>query len=116
MSPLSRAKRGSTIIKKTKTVTYLIIAAFITSSKTSLVLKYDDTNDVIKNTEISIMDTSSTGSTISKNKVNSVVLYPNVIEIKEKIEEETAELPKMVNNEVQYEEMTIDDFLEEFKL
>lgn len=116
LSPLSRAKRGSTIIKKTKTVTYLIIAAFITSSKTSLVLKYDDTNDVIKNTEISIMDTSSTGSTISKNKVNSVVLYPNVIEIKEKIEEETAELPKMVNNEVQYEEMTIDDFLEEFKL
>ena len=114
----SRAKRGQTIIKKTKTVSYNILNAFITDSKSHLSLKTGDNIKQIKNSEISIMDLASTGSSVSKEKISNVTLVPNLVDTKKYAEEDDAELPKMADDEPKekFKELTIDDFLEQFKL
>lgn len=118
LSLQSRAKRGQQLIKKTKTVTYLVQNAFINGAKDSFVLKKDEDLNEIKASEIAIMDLQSTGSTISKTKLTSVHMVPIMKDLTQElvvIEEKEAELP-MMKKEVEFEEMTIDDFLEEFKL
>ncbi len=114
----SRAKRGQTLIKKTKTVSYNILNAFITDSKSHLSLKAGDQIKQIKNSEISIMDLASTGSSVTKEKITNVTLIPSLVDTKKYVEEDSAELPKMVGDEPKekFKELTIDDFLEQFKL
>lgn len=110
LNNLSRAKRGSTLIKKVKSTPYLVRKAFITNSRDSFVLLESDKFEVLKNSEISIMDDSSTGSIISKDLVD-VFLKLDLKEIKD----EEIELPKMKPVE-EVKELTIDDFLNDFKI
>lgn len=62
----SRARRGSLVIRNVKTNPYYIINSFITTNKANLGLKYKEDMEVIKLTDLPIVDRNSTGSTISK--------------------------------------------------
>ncbi len=109
----TRAKRGSTLMKKTKTVNYEIIKALQTDSKDEIAIKSDSEIKVLKNSDIPIMDLASTGSAISKYNLDDVFVKTELIsylktkEKKEEIKEEAKE---------QIEELTIDDFIEDFKI
>lgn len=107
-----RAKRGNTLIKKVKSVAYEIIEVIPTDARDILCIKSDSEITEIKNSEIAIMDLASTGSNISKYPIE--VIFKKALvsdtedlqEIEDTLEEDN---PKM-------KEMTMDDFLEDFKL
>ena len=111
LNSLSRAKRGSTLIKKVKSTNYQILKAFITNKNDNILLVGEDIK-VIKNTDIPIMDQVSTGSTITKGKlINCVVDNGLVI-----VSEEKEEIPIIKEETSKVKEMTIDDFINDFKL
>jgi len=111
LNSLSRAKRGSTLIKKVKSTPYLITKAFITNSRDSFVIFEGEDHKEIKNSEISIMDDASTGSQISK-KLTEVFKRIELIKFED---EEVIELPKK-KEEIEVKELTIDDFIDDFKI
>ncbi len=100
----SRARVGGLIIKKVKSTPYSITYGLIASSKTLLNIRHLDEVNTIKSSDIPIMDTSSTGSSITKKNISNVSIEPELIIVEEQQEkEETIEEPK-------------EDFLEEFRL
>ena len=107
----SRAKKGSLLLKKTKTVTYKVLNAFITNSRDLILTKADSDINIIKNSDIAIMDLSSTGSSISKYKLDQA----SVVALKEKIVEEPSKKTKeTVSKEPQ--KLSMADFLDDFKI
>jgi len=110
LNSLSRAKRGSTLIKKVKSTPYEVINAFITNKSDNIGIVGEDIN-IIKSTDISIMDEVSTGSNYTKENVKHVFKSYGLVEIQEDI----IELPKKKPIE-EVKEMTIDDFINDFKL
>ncbi|MCM1053145.1 MAG: DNA topoisomerase IV subunit A [Ruminococcus sp.] len=108
----SRAKKGSTIIKKTKTVTYKILKAMGTNSRDLILTKADSEINIIKNSDIAIMDTASTGSNISKYKLDQVSL----VAIKEKQEEEKEVKIKEDKPKDENKALSMEDFLDDFKI
>ena len=108
---MSRAKRGSTLIKKVKSTNYEIINAFITNKNDNIGLVSEEIN-IIKNTDIPIMDEVSTGSTITKETVKHIFKDNGLVEISE----EVMEIPPKKEAEEEVKEMTIDDFINDFKL
>lgn len=117
----SRAKKGSTLMKKVKTNPYAIISAVPVSIQNTIGVKIDNEISEIKVTEIGIMDLSSTGSSISKYEVEEAFIIADVEESKldetkqtsTPVEEEKIELPK---KKEAAQELTIDDFIDDFKL
>ncbi len=109
LSFLSRAKRGSSLLKKVKSTKYEISFAFLTNSKDEIgYITGEDTN-LLKNSDIPIMDVQSTGSVYTKLNVSDVFVIKNMKNIDEnsfvvKQEERTNE------------ELTIDNFIDDFKL
>ena len=107
----SRAKKGSLLLKKTKTVTYKVLNALITNSRDLILTKADSDINIFKNSDIAIMDLASTGSNISKYKLDQV----SVVAIKEKIEEikeeKNVEEPKK-----EPKKLSMEDYLDDFKL
>lgn len=111
----SRAKKGSTILKKTKTVTYKVLNAFATSARDLVLTKADSEINIFKNSDIAIMDLASTGSNISKYKLDLasiVAIKESAKEDKEIKQEEIKE--EQVNNEPKA--MSMEDFLDDFKI
>ena len=100
---LGRAKRGNTLIKKTKTTTYYITSAVITDSKDSINIVKDDEVKTIKSSDVAIMDLASTGSNI-KEKGNKL------IKVAELEEAQAVELPKMKEEVIAIQESFIEDF------
>jgi len=82
----TRARRGSIVLKDVKSNPYHIVTFFIGNTKSIFGIK-KETNDIIemKNTEISISDRLKTGSTISKEKIQTVF---DIKELEEKKSEE----------------------------
>ena len=109
LSFLSRAKRGSSLLKKVKSTKYEISFAFLTNSKDEIgYITGEDTN-LLKNSDIPIMDVQSTGSVYTRLNVSNVFVIKNMKNIDEnsfvvKQEEKTNE------------ELTIDNFIDDFKL
>ena len=107
----SRAKKGDMLLKKTKTVTYHVLNAFATNAKDLVLTKSDGEINIFKNSDIAIMDLSSTGSNISKYKLDqaSLVAFPEKItplkepKIKKPSKQESSNL-------------SMADFLDDFKL
>lgn len=99
-----RAKRGSTLIKKVKTNTYYIDHISVLNARNQLAIRIGDDVKEIKSSDIPIMDTASTGSSISKSKIDFIELIPELITISDK--------PSIKKEEEENE----DTFLEEFKL
>ena len=112
LNMLSRAKRGTTLIKKVKSTNYEIIKAFSTSTKDVIGIKSKDDIYLVKNSDIPIMDKESTGSVILKQSINDVFISKELDIVKD----EDIELPKIKKEEEKIQELTIDDFLNDFKL
>ncbi len=113
-----RTRGGDTLIKKVKSSPYFITKSFVGNANEVLLLKSDSELKEVKVSEIPIMDVSSTGSMISKYNLDDTakecVLEEYVSKKKEeKIKEE--DTPKEEKNE-KIEELTIDNFIDDFKL
>lgn len=104
-----RAKRGSTLFKKTKTVTYSLLNIFIGDNKKTILMKSDTDIKEIKVTEIPIMDMASTGSSVVKIKIDNAFLLE---ELKDASDDINVELPAFKEPEQE----NMDEFLEQFKL
>ena len=109
LNSLSRAKRGSTLIKKVKSTNYEIISAFLTNSKDMIGFVSGEEVNIIKNSDISIMDASSTGSVYTKLNVSSVFIIKDIKVIDDKS-------IVTVKEEDKNQELTIDNFIDDFKL
>ena len=108
---LTRAKKGNLLLKKTKTITYNVIEAFITNSRDVILIKSETEVIELKNSDIAIMDiTSNGGNIISGEKYD---LFKDLIEIKNNEETKVEIKKEQKNNE---EQLTMDKFLDNFKL
>jgi topoisomerase-4 subunit A len=83
-----RAKRGDSLIKKVKSNSYEILNCFDSNSKDILCIKCDGDIREVKNTEIPIMDLSSTGSNISKYQLDTVYKKSELVKVKEPVQTE----------------------------
>lgn len=110
LNTLSRAKRGTTLIKKVKTTNYELLSAFITNSKDTIGIKCNNDIITLKNSEIPINDLASTGSVITKQKLTKAFISKEL----KLIEDKDIELPRL--KEESTKELTIDDFIDDFKL
>lgn len=113
-----RAKRGNVIMKKTKSVNYNIIKTIVSSSRDTIGLKIAEDIKIIKNSEIPIMDMESTGSNIFHQPFSDVFIVSSLVKSKEITvtnNQSIIDEPKQ-KEELIIKEMTIDDFLEDFKL
>ena len=128
LAMMSRAKKGSLILKKVKTQDYHVIDSFTSESRDNICLKSDSEIREIKNSDIPIMDTLSTGSVISKYMVEKVFVKAILIKLKD------IEIGKDENNESSSDddviisdepimteesgvkEFTLDDFIDDFKI
>lgn len=132
-----RSLKGDNILHSPKSKKYKITECYAGSSKTNYGLIKEET-ETIKSSDISIMDKSSTGSTISKKDLTDVFkearlkviddAQPSTPEHEEsssvetpKKEEKTQELkeePKedKKQEEQVYETLTMSDFFDEFKI
>lgn len=128
LDTMTRAKKGSTLIKKVKSTNYKITNAISVNNRDVVSIKTDGEFKEIKTTELPIMDLSSTGSTISKTAIEESFKVAELVErkIELNVSEETKLQPKdetPKNEEVELpslkeenQELTIDDFLDDFKL
>lgn len=119
----SRAKRGLLLLREVKSNPQEIIKVFVGDAKRNILLKMDGKDKELKLTEIPIMDRYSTGSSISKTKLDLVSdiasLTKDDIETakeisKPVIKEETKEKKEVSIKEIDDKFMTIDDFLDNF--
>ena len=109
LSLISRAKKGNMLFKKAKTKDYKLDFAYLTNSKDVNLCKIDTDIKEIKNSEIPIMDITSTGSVLSKKQVDLWALKPvdvNLITKEEKKDEEVKE----------QEQLSFNDFVKDFKI
>lgn len=126
LDQMSRAKKGSTLIKKVKSTNYKVTNAISVNNRDIVSLKTDGEFKEIKTTELPIMDLSSTGSSICKTPIEETFKVAELVERKlelnqnatpkkevEKQEEQEIELPALKE---ETQEMTIEDFIDDFKL
>ena len=113
---MTRAKRGSTLIKKIKSTNYFITNAISINNHDTISLKIDGEFKDIKPTELPITDLSSTGSTITKNNIEATFKVAELVERKIELNESTSEERESSKTETHNEELTIDDFIDDFKL
>ena len=111
----SRARRGLLLLREVKTNPYQILKTFIIGNKEHLGIKTSEI-DILKVTELPIMDRYSTGSQISKKEIIDAFEVKN-LETKEKfneVNEEVESIPKKDQIDLKSIDdrlMTIDDFL-----
>lgn len=110
LTQLSRAKRGSMVIKKVKTTNYEVVTALISKTKDIIGLSMLEDVGVLKNTDISIMDLASTGSSIAKKKFDHAFKFTEIEHIEDKPKDKKI---KTTTKEEKQEEM---EFIEDFKI
>ena len=113
----TRAKKGSTLMKKVKSFDYKVLTAFISKSHDNIILNEDGDLKIIKSSDIPIMDLVSTGSSISKTKVIDAFIEPSYESIE--VLKNTENTPK--NEEIieiipEVKQTSLDDFYQDFKL
>ena len=116
--PIStRARRGLLVLREVKTNPYSVIKSFIVDNKNHIGIKNGDIN-ILKVTELSILDRYSTGSQISKHMIEDAFVVSELItkedinNIEQKIEKEIPKKEKVSLEEIDDRLMTIDDFLD----
>lgn len=119
----SRAKRGLLLLREVKSNPQEIIKVFVGDAKRNILLKVSGKDKELKLTEIPIMDRYSTGSSITKSKIDLVSdiasLTSDNIEAPKEVskpvtKEETKEKKEVSIKEIDDKFMTIDDFLDNF--
>ena len=113
---LTRAKKGVQIIRDVKTNPYYILNVFIENKKFNIVLKTDDEFKTIKSSELPIMDRYSTGSTITKKNIDACFEEAILLDEKTSKEEVVEKKEEISLNQVDEKILTIDDFLDDFKI
>lgn len=111
LNQLSRAKRGSMVIKKVKTTNYEIVTALITNTKDVIGLAMLEDIGILKNTDISIMDTLSTGGSIAKKKYDRAFKFAEVKKVEDK-----KDVKKAVKKTKEEEKQEKLEFIEDFKI
>lgn len=111
-----RAKRGNAFIKKVKSVNYQIIQALLMESRDVVLVKSDSEIREIKNSDIAILDMASTGSTISKYKVDAVSKKVDLESYLKKESKQEENISVVKEKEVKIKEFTMEDFLDDFKI
>jgi len=114
----TRARRGLMIIKEVKTNPYHVVKSFVLNNKEHFGIINGDVN-VMRPTELPIMDRYSTGSSISKHEITDAFKFQELtkkeefdtnnqeeIEVLEEVKEKRVSL-----KEIDERLMTIDDFL-----
>ena len=92
-------------------MTYKVLNALLTSSRDLILTKADSDIQIFKNSDIAIMDLASTGSNISKYKLDQA----SVVAVKEKQEEPVKEI-KQEEEKKQPKKLSMADFIDDFKL
>ena len=119
---MSRAKKGSPLIKKVKSTNYEVVNAISVNPHDTISIKTDGEFKEIKVSELPIMDLASTGSTISKTFIEDSFKVAEVVERKLELTENDSKnmveesATKEANHQEEAQEMTIDDFIDDFKL
>lgn len=103
LSILSRAKRGSMLLKKNKKVEYFVKFAFLTHQRAELILRKDTEFSTLKNSDIPIMDLSSNGSALKEFDLVDLMYNTENITSLEKEEKKEKEVVQM-------------NFIEDFKI
>ncbi len=126
LDQMSRAKKGSTLIKKVKSTNYKVINAISVNNRDIVSLKTDGEFKEIKTTELPIMDLSSTGSSICKTKIEETFKVAELVERKIELNQSSTQKKEEVKKEEpeielptlkeEKKELTIDDFIDDFKL
>ena len=110
----TRAKRGLLLLREVKTNPYRIVKVLTLPSREFIGLKGEDIN-IIKLTEIAIMDRYSTGSVITKDRVKEVFITCELTKKDdlnmEPVIEKKEEKKKVSLKEIDDRLMTIDDFI-----
>ena len=119
----SRAKRGLLLLREVKSNPQEIMKVYVGDAKHNIILNSNGKEKEIKLTEIPIMDRYSTGSTISKTKLDDVYEVASlskdeikdIKEVSKPITKEESKEKKAVSlKEIDDKFMTIDDFLNNF--
>ena len=108
----SRARKGILIIRDVKTNPYFIISTLVLNKSDLISFRLEDDFKDIKNTELSISDRYSTGSSICKDVIKEVFIKPSISKVEE-LEIKNDVEPLAIIDEKIY---TIEDYLEDFKL
>jgi topoisomerase-4 subunit A len=117
LSLITRAKKGNMLFKKVKSKEYKIASAVLTNTKDVYVMKFDTEFEHLKNSEIPIMDITSTGSQIVKNTPDCTFLQASIIDFDEKVIDEIETLEEEPKSETKAEkQLSMDAFLEDFKI
>ncbi|MEG0909095.1 MAG: DNA topoisomerase IV subunit A [Bacilli bacterium] len=109
----TRARKGIQMVRDVKTNPYHIIKTFINLGRVNIVLKLGIDMLNIKSTELPIADRYSTGTQITKEKIDLVYEASILEDIKE---ETVIDETKVDLNKVDEKIMTIDDFLDDFEI
>ncbi len=113
---ITRAKKGNMLFKTVKTKAYKVLSAFL-SDKQSINLIVDGTDvSELKNSDISIMDISSTGSVISKNNIDNIILKKEIVNLKDSKDRKEEKVEVLEDAFVEQKQMSLDEFTEDFKL
>lgn len=111
----SRAKRGIQLIREVKSNVNKFVASFVVDPKSIVSIKTEKEEFAIKLNSLPIVDRSSVGSSITKNKIIEVSLVGDEI-ISNKETEDIEELHIEENidlKEIDEKILTIDDFLDD---
>ena len=114
---ISRARKGNLIIRDVKTNPYYIVDTYIVSGKKDLAIKTKDVISEFKVTEFPITDCYSTGTSVTKKKIDEAFIIAELEDaLEQNFEEEIKEEePEIVDlNNIDERIMTIDDFLDSF--
>ena len=115
----SRGRKGIQLIRDVKTNPYYILNTFI-CDKCDFIIKIGNDFDKIKSTNLPIMDRYSTGSSISKKNIEDIFKEVNLIDSNNynKKNKETKEIETIdiKLDEIDEQILTIDDFLDDFKV
>ena len=117
----SRGRKGIQLIRDVKTNPYRILKTFV-SDKCDFTIKVGNDLDVIKSTSLPIMDRYSTGSNIVKGNISDVIECVSLVDsdvvssnVVSEPEEEIETLDIKLD-EIDEQILTIDDFLDDFKV
>ncbi|MDD3241413.1 MAG: DNA topoisomerase IV subunit A [Bacilli bacterium] len=112
----TRSRRGLLLLREVKTNPYKIVKTFILDNKDHIGIKNDEIK-FVKNTEISIMDRYSTGSSISRGEINFAFKVQELIKkdellVKISLNDKNNNSKSVSLKEIDDRLMTIDDFLD----
>ncbi len=110
----SRAKKGIQLVRDVKTNPYRILKTFITTNKNIGIIS--DNIEMIKVTDLPIVDRYSTGTIISKQKINDAFIRTSLEVVKNITVDTVPEIEEITLDEVDKKILTIDDFLEEINI